>query len=197
MSSQDNIIWQKISNGCNFIIVSRWAKPLLLPKMPFILLQLIGIKPKFLSKSGLGKQIYLFHERILPKSTYGMLSKGVMLKFIPSIGQFVCIQSLKASCQHPHRTVLSTCSPKWPSSLCSFSANFNSSFLLSSKNCFLCPSTAAAAFCSSSSWALFCTSSCCATEILNIFNRWVARKKQQIEPSGLLQITLHPKIKIW
>lgn len=157
---------------------------MLLPKMPFILLHLIGIKLRFLSKSGLGKQIYLFHEKILPISTYGVLSRGVMLKFIPNIGQFICVQSLNVSCQHPHRIVLSTCSPKQPSSLCSFSANSNSSFIVSSKNCFLCPSAAAATFCSSSSWALFCTtSSCCPTEILSAFSRCVARKKQQIEPS--------------
>lgn len=36
MSSQDNIIWQKISNGWDFTVVLRWAKPVLLPKMPFI-----------------------------------------------------------------------------------------------------------------------------------------------------------------
>lgn len=64
---------------------------MLLPKIPFILLHLIDIKLRFLSKSGLGKQIYLFPERILPKSTHGVLSKGAMPKFIPNIGQFACI----------------------------------------------------------------------------------------------------------
>lgn len=67
MSSQDNIIWQSTSKGCDFTIGLSSAKPVLLLKMPFILLHLIDLKLRFLSMSGL---IYWFHERILPKSTY-------------------------------------------------------------------------------------------------------------------------------